>query len=644
MKFKIVFCLLCILALSCEDELKNDQEPNFTLIVNVQEGGEVSTTGGSYKAGTIITIKATPDAEYIFTGWSNGSKENPLTLTINTDIDITAKFEKVTITKLSIILKDEEIMMGNSTSVSYEAYNQLDEIVENIIPELILSDSLLATIVDTIIQTEYDGILKIYGTVQGKTDSVELNILPDYNNWKTYFYPAKDAMPNISYFFESVGGGGATYFAKADLNLDGYEDILFHVFHGMEYQESGLPTPNNLLALLNNGDNTFRDGNFELFGTEEIDLFGGATGGLDQKDLNCDGYTDFVFALHHEDGRAKGDEVADWKNNNAAIISNGDGTYSIIEIEAENSGYNGFVKIISEGFCTYSVIFTGGLDYSFSGGFFLPLNNQYIDDDLYQNRGLGAVLSYDSDNDGVDDMIIHEAGYPIQYLVAYQRNQGTWTRTSEFHWDNAFEIYEERGPFGCEPSYAVINDGKVYIWGYGGWNSGNGIRLYPNSNPLPLMRYAASTVNFIPQEGDTIFQERYPWSKLMLFDINGNEMNLLDVIQEPEGPYNINFMEVMDLNGDSYDDIAQYPYRVGGRPIVHINNKSGAFDILDERKLPTLNDENYDTFWWGNPHSFFIDVNNDNLLDLLYRAEGCGEGGYPSCGDLHLFLARKKLD
>lgn len=67
----------------------------YTLTVSALEGGTVSTKEGIFEEGTEITITATPNEEYVFLYWSDGSTENPLTQTINSNLSFTATFEKL---------------------------------------------------------------------------------------------------------------------------------------------------------------------------------------------------------------------------------------------------------------------------------------------------------------------------------------------------------------------------------------------------------------------------------------------------------------------------------------------------------------------------------------------------------------------
>ncbi|MBR0176244.1 MAG: choice-of-anchor J domain-containing protein [Bacteroidales bacterium] len=66
----------------------------FTVVVESYpaEGGTI-TGGGTYEAGTVITLTATPNTGYSFVRWSDGSTSNPRTVTVNGDMSFTAYFD-----------------------------------------------------------------------------------------------------------------------------------------------------------------------------------------------------------------------------------------------------------------------------------------------------------------------------------------------------------------------------------------------------------------------------------------------------------------------------------------------------------------------------------------------------------------------
>jgi hypothetical protein len=91
-----------LLLLTCAKE--DSQAPNTppsqitrqnTLTVSAGDGGSVSTTGGTFASGTQVSITATPNAGYSFSGWSNGSTANPLAVTLNSNTTVTANFEVI---------------------------------------------------------------------------------------------------------------------------------------------------------------------------------------------------------------------------------------------------------------------------------------------------------------------------------------------------------------------------------------------------------------------------------------------------------------------------------------------------------------------------------------------------------------------
>ena len=140
MKFSISLLSFCILSFiivfSCSTEEVQDTTPppsiiqnpepetpnptQYTLNVNAGEGGSVSSEGGTYDEGTDINLTATPNGEYVFLNWSNGSTDNPISFELNSDTNLTANFEKrkyaLTINILGEGIVTEEIIeTGKST-------------------------------------------------------------------------------------------------------------------------------------------------------------------------------------------------------------------------------------------------------------------------------------------------------------------------------------------------------------------------------------------------------------------------------------------------------------------------------------------------------------------------------------------------
>ena len=125
---KFIFgIVLSILFFSCGKESPVVVDPviRFTLTVNSSPGGGVSTPGGSFNQGQSVSITATPDSEYVFVNWSNGSTDNPLSITVNSNQTVTANFEKrkypLTITIQGEGTVTEEIISSGKTTTEYNS-------------------------------------------------------------------------------------------------------------------------------------------------------------------------------------------------------------------------------------------------------------------------------------------------------------------------------------------------------------------------------------------------------------------------------------------------------------------------------------------------------------------------------------------
>ena len=86
--------LILMLILSCNKD-KEILQPLFSLTVSAGDGGTVSTGGAQYAQGTIITVTATPQTGYSFTGWSDGNTDAIRKITVQSSLTITANFEQI---------------------------------------------------------------------------------------------------------------------------------------------------------------------------------------------------------------------------------------------------------------------------------------------------------------------------------------------------------------------------------------------------------------------------------------------------------------------------------------------------------------------------------------------------------------------
>ena len=75
----------------------------YSLTVSAADGGTVSTEGGTYDEGTEVTITATANEGYRFTGWEgNSSTSESLTVTLNSNQTYQAIFELIPIYTLTV--------------------------------------------------------------------------------------------------------------------------------------------------------------------------------------------------------------------------------------------------------------------------------------------------------------------------------------------------------------------------------------------------------------------------------------------------------------------------------------------------------------------------------------------------------------
>lgn len=72
--------------------------PQYTLTTSVSGNGSVSPSSATYNENDVVSLQASPDAGWVFTGWSGDASgtTNPMDITITSDLNITANFTEST--------------------------------------------------------------------------------------------------------------------------------------------------------------------------------------------------------------------------------------------------------------------------------------------------------------------------------------------------------------------------------------------------------------------------------------------------------------------------------------------------------------------------------------------------------------------
>ena len=115
------YILLSIILFSCSKDEDSSRDTNFSstddsnptvtydVSISSTEGGSVNTQSGTFNAGTVLTITATPNDGYEFIGWT-GSNETSMeiTITVNSNVLLTANFQLIPINTSSVTNNPEE--------------------------------------------------------------------------------------------------------------------------------------------------------------------------------------------------------------------------------------------------------------------------------------------------------------------------------------------------------------------------------------------------------------------------------------------------------------------------------------------------------------------------------------------------------
>ena len=189
-KLGLFFVFLIII--SCSK--KNIEEEEDVILVTYQlsiltsEGGTVNynnPNNGLFETGSRVILEAIANEDFYFTEWSNGSRENPITINIDSDVTIFPKF----LNKMSVIKRFNEIVIGDGENgpmhtLKWKAMKiSIQGASTEIDKELDLFIEELNTILSNDNQFSCEKVTDNYGVHMVNSTAEEfLNIYPRYEN------------------------------------------------------------------------------------------------------------------------------------------------------------------------------------------------------------------------------------------------------------------------------------------------------------------------------------------------------------------------------------------------------------------------------------------------------------------------------
>jgi hypothetical protein len=139
------------------------------------------------------------------------------------------------------------------------------------------------------------------------------------------------------------------------------------------------------------------------------------------------------------------------------------------------------------------------------------------------------------------------------------------------------------------------------------------MKLSPSANAIVIANLNGSLLPGGYQGGTVSESGLNVFNGLLGFDVSGNTFTHLSALfTNLETNYMGNFFDCKDINGDGYQDVAVYPNRNGGLPILYINSKQGQLVHYDTSNFPTAPSS------FGSASSLMYDFNGDGITDLLY--------------------------
>ena len=547
----------------------NSSEPEvkrYTLTVESGEGGSVSSQGGTYDQDVEISITASPNEGFVFTGWSNGSKDNPLTFSLNNNLSITALFEveKIYFTNRSPNYSTVNSNVGNIKTNYYHPGRVLTpDIIENFIDLRENCDCTgcscrvsynLWNNSSRYIDYNNDGLIDLFGFLGNNSDGYAVGygkyVLVDdiFNN------------PKTTYFDSNVWFGARMEIN--DFNGDGVDDILVHNQNDHGDLEGGHYTDKIPMEIIYISQN----------GTINISPIGDPTSGHEFTSFDIDNDNDvdivnFEWWLGH-----------DPQNSHVEVplfyINDGSGNFSVTNTR----------------FKEYPFYKTTGLDCSFTAGDSFDLDNDGYVDLLIAGQSESAVqyCIYDNPNDQFEQNC-YESDYLEGIRVLWGSESSTFseensTRIPLSFFDNGNEKLGYSFGFidiNLDGNYEILSVGtNIPINSLYGPNSGGYIEIYNNNGDRTFTNITDNSMDV--NEWSYKNKRSVDTGDIPLF----YDLAIVDVDNDGDFdimPHTINYSAVRVKDTDA-SGVDSYKYETNIGSNFHWRNDGGFFKLMDDRK------------------------------------------------------------
>ena len=620
---------------------------SYTLTVVSTDGGS-ATGAGEYNEGTEVTLTATASEGYRFTGWSDGSTEESITITLSEDTALTANFELIVIYNLIL-----ESVTGGSVTGAGE-YNEGTEVTITAIPDdgyeftewsdgntsisrtlTINSDINIQALFDIqIIIIQLDQHYISQPSIVGFNDKVTTHETTDYIiSKKGWLGITNEELHNGgNYGNRLIEPGVATFLYKhilnTDLNNDGLQDIVMGIDrnpHTVSSSQSGIP----FFSLINLGDGTFEFSQqyfSQDFQRSPMSMYRSVV-----DDLNGDGKKDFILGMRNgpvvsliDGGMNSGPALPllalSSENGYFDNSSNLSGIYPGTINENDCCDINGFPYFISDrGMALGDFDNDGDIDFFITRKILLndgngnfSMSNEQLSNNLIPEfidppwSNTYEAYSNDFNNDGFFDIVIvPDSGY-------ISRNGGSgWIAisngTSNFsEWEKLQlpeSIYLNNSKLNDLESTDFDNDGYIDLilatTRDNPYYIGHGIQLLRNDNGNQFVDVTNSKI-----DNQSLFDQRPGEGELIIKDFNNdNKMDIIHLIPDWDSTPGIQIYK----NNNGYFEIYDIDNLL---PKTGWNHLKG---YGQQETTPSIK------------RAFPININNDGKLDFISIQREVGE-------------------